>query len=174
MDFGKDDFKIASKAENERLVALILSDKQHFLTTFSIALSTDYPIAWRASWCLHKVLPKYKKELITEVDRIFEAFPSFTHHGQIGSFIRILKSIDFNPENSGNAIDCCIRLLRDENIPDYVKFYSIELLVKIAMQIPELKNEFSDIIEDVIPTGKTYMIRVKAKKLLEELRRNLH
>jgi len=43
-------------------------------------------------------------------------------------------------------------------------------LVKIAMQIPELKNEFSDIIEDVIPTGKTYMIRVKTKKLLEELR----
>ena len=173
MGFGEDDFKIASKAENERLVALILSDKQHFLTTFSIALSTDYPISWRASWCLHKVLPKYKKELITEVDRIFEAFPSFTHHGQIGSFIRILKSIDFNPENSGNVIDCYIRLLRDENIPDYVKFYSIELLVKIAMQIPELKNEFSDIIEDVIPTGKTYMIRVKTKKLLEELRRNL-
>ncbi len=49
MEFGKDDFKIASKAENERLVALILSDKQHFLTTFSIALSTDDQIAWRAS-----------------------------------------------------------------------------------------------------------------------------
>jgi len=90
-----EDFKIASKAENERLVAEILSDKKNFDTTFTIALSTDYPLAWRASWCLHKAMPKYKTELIKEVGRIFKAFPNFTHHGQIGSFIRILKSIDF-------------------------------------------------------------------------------
>ena len=51
-----------------------------------------------------------------------------------------------------------------------MKFYSIESLVKIAHQIPELKNEFANSIESIIPRGKTYMIRVKAKKLLEELR----
>ena len=97
MNLCKDHFKIASKEENERLVVAIIASKQNFHTTFSIALSTDYPVAWRASWCLHKVLPKYKKELVSEVDKIFDVFPSFTHHGQIGSFIRILKSIDFNP-----------------------------------------------------------------------------
>jgi hypothetical protein len=170
MNLCKDDFKIASKEENERLVAAINASKQNFHTTFSIALSTDYPIAWRASWCLHKVLPKYKKELVSEVDEIFDVFPSFTHHGQIGSFIRILKSIDFNPENSGNAIDACLALLRKEEIPDYVKFYSIELLVKIAHKIPELKHEFYAHIEEVIPKGKTYMIKVKAKNMLMELR----
>ena len=170
MALGTEDFKIASKAENERIVAEILSDKKNFETTFTLALSTNYPLAWRASWCLHKALPKYKTELLAEVDRIFIAFPYFTHHGQIGSFIRILKSIDFEPENAGNVIDCCLNLLREEKIPDYVKFYSIELLVKIALQIPELKNEFSAFIEDTIPSGKTYMIRVKAKKLLAELR----
>ena len=165
-----EDFKIASKAENERLVAEILSNKKNFDITFSIALSTNYPLAWRASWCLHKVMPKYKNILIQDVDRIFKAFPNFTHHGQIGSFIRILKSIDFDPENAGNVIDCCLNLLREEQVPDYVKFYSIELLVKIAHKIPEFKNEFAAFIEDVIPTGKTYMIKIKAKKLLTELR----
>jgi len=170
MDAPKDEFKIASKAENERLVAKILADKDFFYTTFDIALSLDYPVAWRASWCLHKVLPKYKTEIIAAVDRIFKAFPSFTHHGQIGSFIRILKSIDFDPENAGNVIDCCLKLLREDKIPDYVKFYSMELLVKVAQKIPELKSEFAYFIEDVIPTGRTYMIKVKAKKLLEQLR----
>lgn len=170
MELIKDEFKIASKAENDRLVAKILADKEFFYTTFNIALSSDYPIAWRASWCLHKVLPKYKTELIADVDRIFKAFPTFTHHGQIGSFIRILKSIDFDPENAGNVIDCCLNLLREEKIPDYVKFYSMEFLVKVAQKIPELKSEFGYFIEDVIPTGKTYMIKVKAKKLLEQLR----
>jgi len=171
MELTKADFKIASKEKNDFLVEEILASKNNFKTTFAIALSSDYPIAWRASWCLHKVLPKYKKELIAEVDRIFRAFPTFTHHGQIGSFIRILKSIDFNPENSGNAIDCCLSLLRKEEIPDYVKFYSIELLVIIANQIPELKNEFADSIEAIIPSGKTYMISVKARELLETLRK---
>jgi len=170
MEIIKDEFKIASKAENERLVAKILADKEFFYTTFTIALSTDYPIAWRASWCLHKTLPKYKMEIINDVDRIFKAFPTFTHHGQKGSFIRILKSIDFTPKNAGNIIDCCINLLREEKVPDYVKFYSIELLVKIAHIVPELKSEFAYFIEDVIPTGKTYMIKVKAKILLKELR----
>ena len=56
-----------------------------------------------------------------------------------------------------------MNFLREETIPDYVKFYSIELLVEIALKIPELKNEFAALIEDIIPTGKTYMIRVKAK-----------
>lgn len=163
----KEEFKIASKAENDRLVAKILADKKFFYTTFEIALSTDYPIAWRASWCLHKALPKYKTEIIADIDRIFKAFPSFSHHGQKGSFIRILKSIDFDPENAGNVIDCCLNLLRNEKVPDYVKFYSIELLVKIAHKIPELKSEFAYFIEDVIPTGKTYMIKVKAKRLLD-------
>ena len=170
MQISKADFSIASKANNDRIVAQLLDCEKSFQDTFTIALSTEYPEAWRASWCLHKVMPKYKKELIKEVDRIFREFPSFTHHGQIGSFVRILKSINFNPENSGNAIDACIGLLRKEEIPDYVKFYSIELLVKIAHQIPELKNEFAACIEDCIPTGKTYMIKVKAKKLLEGLR----
>jgi hypothetical protein len=166
----KDEFKIASKAENDRLVAKILADKEFFFTTFEIALSTEYPVAWRATWCLHKVLPKYKSEIIADVDRIFKTFPSFTHHGQIGSFIRILKSIDFDPENAGNVIDCCLNLLREEKIPDYVKFYSMEFLVKVAQKIPEFKSEFAYFIDDVIPTGKTYMMKVKAKELLKELR----
>ncbi len=167
MPILKNDFSTASKANNDRIVAQILDCEKSFHETFTIALSNDYPEAWRASWCLHKVLPQYKSELISQVDRIFKAFPSFTHHGQIGSFIRILKSIDFNSENSGNVIDCCLNLLREEKIPDYVKFYSIELLVKIAKDIPDLKNEFTAFIEEVIPTGKTYMIRVKAKKVTE-------
>lgn len=115
-------------------------------------------------------MPKYKTEIITDVDRIFKAFPSFTHHGQIGSFIRILKSIDFNPENAGNVIDSYLNLLREEKIPDYVKFYSMGFLVKVAQKIPELKSEFAYFIEDVIPIGKTYMIKVKTKELLKELR----
>jgi hypothetical protein len=171
MEKTQEEFKIASKAENDRLVAKILADKEFFYTTFDIALSLDYPVAWRASWCLHKALPKYKAEIISDVDRIFKAFPSFTHHGQIGSFIRILKSINFDPENAGNVIDCCLKLLREDKIPDYVKFYSMELLVKVAHMIPELKSEFAYFIEDMIPTGRTYMIKVKAKKLLEQLRR---
>jgi len=166
----KEEFKIANKAQNNRLVAKILADKEFFYKTFDIALSLDYPVAWRASWCLHKVLPKYKKEIIANVDRILQAIPTFTHHGQIGSFIRILKSIDFNPENTGEVVDCCLKLMKEEKIPDYVKFYSIEFLVKVAHKIPELKSEFAYFIEDVIPTGKTYMITVRAKKLLEELR----
>ena len=170
MDAIKEEFKVASKAENDRLVAKILAEKDFFFSTFNIALSTDYPIAWRASWCLHKVLPKYKSEIIADVERIFKAFPTFTHHGQIGSFIRILKSIDCDPENVGNVIDACLKLLREEKIPDYVKFYSMEFLVKVAQKVPELKSEFAYCIEDVIPRGKTYMIRVKAKELLKELR----
>jgi len=51
-----------------------------------------------------------------------------------------------------------------------VKFYSMEFLVKVAHKVPELKNEFTCLIEDVIPNGKTYMITVKARKLLKELR----
>ena len=170
MFFSRDDFKIASKENNNRLIAEINRNTDFFYTTFKIALSNDYPIAWRATWCLHKVLPNYQNEILANVDRIFKAFPSFTHHGQIGGFIRILKSIDFNPENSGNVIDCCLKLFREEKTPDYVKFYSVELLVKIAHKIPELKNEFALSIEALIPTGKTYMLKVRAQKLLLELR----
>tara|TARA_B110000438_G_C15662938_1_gene584777 strand:+ start:108 stop:245 length:138 start_codon:yes stop_codon:yes gene_type:complete len=45
MEAIKDEFKIASKDENDRLVAKILAKKKFFYTTFEIALSTDYPIA---------------------------------------------------------------------------------------------------------------------------------
>jgi hypothetical protein len=170
MENMKEEFKIANKAQNDHLVAKILTDKDFFHKTFEIALSLDYPVAWRASWCLHKALPKYKKEIISNVDRILKAIPTFTHHGQIGSFIRILKSIDFDPKNTGEVIDCCLKLMKEEKIPDYVKFYSMEFLITIAHKTPELKSEFAYFIEEVIPTGKTYMITVKAKKLLEELR----
>lgn len=169
MENLKEEFKIANKAQNDRLVAKIRADEDLFYKTFDIALSLDYPVAWRASWCLHKVLPKYKKEIISHIDRILQAIPTFTHHGQIGSFIRILKSIDFDPKDAGEVIDFCLKLLKEEKIPDYVKFYSMEFLVKVAHKIPELKSEFAYFIEDVIPTGKTYMINIKAKKLLEEL-----
>ena len=64
MELTKADFKIANKEQNDILINEILESKINFKTTFSIALSSDYPIAWRASWCLHKVLPKYKKNLL--------------------------------------------------------------------------------------------------------------
>ena len=57
MALDTEDFKIGSKAKNERIVAEILSDKKNCDATFAIELSTDYPIACRDSWCLHKALP---------------------------------------------------------------------------------------------------------------------
>lgn len=89
MELTKADFKIANKEQNDFLIEEIIASKNNFKTRFSIALISEDLIACRASQSLHKVLPKNKKELITEVDQIFKAFPTFTHHGQIGSFIRI-------------------------------------------------------------------------------------
>lgn len=165
----KEELRPTAGAQNTLLISKMKGDINYFDQIFNIALSNEYPYAWRAAWCIQKVLPKYKGEIELRVDDILKSFPNFTHHGQQGCMVKVLKSIDFDPENAGEVVDCCLEFLKDEKLPDYVKFYSMEFLVGIARKIPELKSEFAYFIEDAIPNGKTYMIKVKAKKLLQEL-----
>lgn len=165
----KEELRPTAGAQNTLLISKMKDDVSYFHQILKVALTNQYPYAWRAAWCIQKVLPIYKQELEQNSTKIIKAFPKFSHHGQQGCMIKVLKCIDVNPENTGEVIDCCLAFLKDEKLPDYVKFYSMEFLVGIAKKIPELKSEFAYFIEDAIPHGKTYMIKVKAKKLLKEL-----
>jgi len=169
-DTIKDELKPTAGSQNTLLISKMEQDKDYFEQVFKIALSTEYPYAWRAAWCVHKILPKYLSFLNQNVNSILKSFPHFSHHGQQGCMIKVLNNLDYDLENSGQLIDQCIQFLNNENIPDYVKYYSMELLVNTAKKMPEFKDEFSFFIEEAIPKGRTYMIKVKAVKLLDELR----
>ncbi len=169
-DTIKDELKPTAGSQNALLISKMKADQDYFEQVFKIALSTEYPYAWRASWCIQKMLPMYLSFLNKNVNLILKSFPHFSHHGQQGCMIKVLNNLDYNIEKSGLLIDNCIQFLKNESIPDYVKYYSMELLVNTARKMPEFKDEFCFFIEEAIPKGRTYMIKVKALKLLDELR----
>lgn len=79
-------------------------------------------------------------------EKIVELLPAFSHFALRRHSLHILTRVHLPDANLGSLMSICFDWLLTPGIPAAVKVYSMEVLYRIACQMPELKKELADCI----------------------------
>jgi hypothetical protein len=86
--------------------------------------------------------------------------------------LRIFESIDIPRNLQGNVVTLCFEYLFQPSSPIAIQVYSMSILLKIAQQEPDLKNELRPAIEQLLPAGGP-AIKARARHVLKKLERRI-
>jgi 8-oxo-dGTP diphosphatase len=135
------------------------------------SFSDDKKLAFRASWTLSKVCDKYPELIYPHMNMIIEALASLDNESAVRSFLRIISFSDMekiSKKHHGILADICFSLLRSGFSTIAVKAYSMEILYKLVLKYPELRNELSATINMLQPEGSAGIL-ARGRQILKKL-----
>jgi 8-oxo-dGTP diphosphatase len=157
------DWVATSAIENQAIFAKLLE----------YSYSSDKRLAFRASWTLSKVCDKFPEMIYPFLPGIIEALDQLDNESAQRSFLRILSLSDMekiSQKHHGILADHCFMALRSGISAIAIKAYSMEILYKLTLKYPELRNELSASINILQGEGSAGIVargRIILKKLAE-------
>ncbi len=136
-----------------------------------LSFSKDMPACWRAAWMMDYLAELDPSLPEKHIGQIWEKLPDNNPDGVKRSTLRMLCRYDIPDEQQGMATDLCLDWLIMESIPVAVKAYSMEIMHKITILYPELKDEVIAILNDHMHNNSVgFMARARhIIKALEKL-----
>jgi hypothetical protein len=163
--------------DSSRLVADILvqeigDDEVKFSEMLEIALLDKYPISMRAARVV-ALCDEVNPSLIhNSYKKIMISLPYLKVDGVIRSFLKILadSTQNFDEESAGLITDLAFKWLGDSNQAISIRYYCIEILLKIAVKYPEIGDELNILLEN-LPDDISAGLKSKSSKILASRRK---
>ena len=128
----------------DRIASSVTDDPQIILNLIEYSFSDDKKLAFRSSWTLTKVCDIFPEMIHSHLNRLSESLPQITNESVQRSFLRIISLSDLNKigvKQHGIIADICFQSLRSGFSAIAVRAYSMEILYRLTVTYPELKNE---------------------------------
>jgi hypothetical protein len=138
---------------------------------FEYSLSPDKKLAFRASWTLTKVCDRFPEIIYPYLEQIVENLSKIDNESSLRSFLRIISLSDLDKINSiqqGLLADFCFNILNSGFSAIAVKAYTMEILYKLSLIYPELKNELFTSITILMEDGSAG-ITARGRMILRKL-----
>jgi 8-oxo-dGTP diphosphatase len=135
--------------------------------------SKDRKLAFRASWTLSKACDQFPELIYPHLPQIVESIPLFDYESVQRSFLRIISLTDITEltgRHHGILADHCFAMLSSGFSAIAIKAYSMEILYKLSLIYPELRNELSTSINILMEDASAGIIargRMILKKINE-------
>jgi len=162
------DLQHPSQKGMKPLIDRFLREPEYRATVVYMALSEDYPFAWRASWVMKFAFRQNPSTWTPFLERITSALPELKTHQQIGSFIPSLTKCDLSEEQGDRLLNLAIDELEKERETEYTKAHAVDVLHKYVSHYPELAGEFCLIVERAVETAQKPYFRNKALKRVKQ------
>jgi hypothetical protein len=159
----------ASKKITVSLAEEVLSEPENFEILLKISLSDEKPYSWRAAWVMNSIAENDPSLIIPSLPRIMKKLPQFKFDSQLGTFLRVLLQIEAKYLQYGKLVDTCIGLIANSKKQQFLKFYSIKLLRKLALYEKGLIQEVILTLETYLPLMESANLRRHARMVIEEL-----
>ena len=163
--------RMMSMKEAEWIAISAIENPAIFDKLLEYSFSDDKRLAFRASWTLTKVCDKFPELIYPHLDMITGALESLDNESTMRSFLRIISLSDLekiSEKNHGILADHCFSLLRSGFSAIAVKAYSMEILYKLVLKYPELRNELSATI-NMLQTEGSAGILARGRQILKKL-----
>jgi hypothetical protein len=160
-----------SMKEAEWMASSAIENPAIFNRLLDYSFSGNSKLAFRASWTLTKVCDKYPEMIYPHLETIAERLGKLDNESTLRSFLRIisLSEIDrISSKNQGILADQCFSLLRSGFSAIAIKAYSMEILYKLAIKYPELRNELSVSINLLQAEGSAGIL-ARGRQILRKL-----
>lgn len=170
MNLVKALLKEHSKAQCNRIVEYIGTDKDRFEQLVNVFITSTYRVTQRAAWPLSycveyhpELIKPHLKKLIHNLKR-----PGL-HDAVKRNTVRLLQFISIPKSLQGVTAQVCFDLLQNRKEPIAVRVFAMTVLSNIAKDQPELKSELKIIIEDNMPYGSAGFVS-RSRKILKDLK----
>ena len=160
---------VAEKGLMERVANLVLSDPERLQDLFSICISNEKVVSWRAAWVLNHITRKDKALIKPILPAMVRHFPSLKYDGQKACFLRSMSYFDLHDENIGLVLDECLDFLRKESSRPFMISYALDFLQRICEHEPDLANEVCLTISAGIDHFPTTYLQKKARRIQKNL-----
>ena len=160
----------SSKKIIELVADAIIHHPQEINKLFDILYINDPQKSMRAAWAISFISEKSPLIIKPYINTIISEIESCKNDSIRRGLLRSLtfQELDENMESIGILADNCFSYLSDNNASIAIKVYSIDILYKICLLFPELKNELSSILNELL-IEDTPAIKSKSKKTLHKL-----
>ena len=148
MDFRSLLTDFPSGVEKDLLIGEVIKSESNFNTLLQLALHEKDPVAWRACWILDGSDEKKPGLARKHIPKIVRALAELESKGTLRSLLRLLSRYDIPEEEQGLLIDLCFSYLVSELYPVAVKAHAMQIIYNHVLLYPELKGEFTAVIED--------------------------
>ena len=163
--------RMMSMKEAEWVALSAIENPAIFERLLAFSFSDDRKLAFRASWTLTKVCDKFPDLIYPELDGIIEKLPTLENESAVRSFLRIISLSDMeriSDKHHGLLADQCFIFLRSGFSAIAIKAYSMEILYKLVLKYPELRNELSAIINMLQHEGSAGILS-RGRQILKKL-----
>jgi 8-oxo-dGTP diphosphatase len=163
--------RMMSMKEAEWIAKSAVENQAIFDKLIEYSFSDDKRLAFRSSWTLTKACDKYPELIYPHLDMITCALGRLDNESTMRSFLRIISLSDLekiSEKYHGILADHCFSLLRSGFSSIAVKAYSMEILYKLVLKYPELRNELTATINMLQPEGSAGIL-ARGRQVLKKL-----
>jgi hypothetical protein len=144
-------------------------DKNRFKQLMTLFLRGDYRVTQRAAWAVSECAQHCPELVVPWLERMLTKMQEPGVHVAVPrNVLRIFESIEIPRNLQGNVVTLCFEYLFQPSSPIAIQVYSMSILLKIAQQEPDLKNELRAAIEQLLPAGGP-AIQARARRVLKKL-----
>jgi 8-oxo-dGTP diphosphatase len=163
--------RMMSMKEVEWMAISAIENPAIFGKLLEFSFSDDNKLAFRASWTLTKVCDKFPDMILPHLGMMIESLETLENESTMRSFLRIISFSDIDmisEKHHGILAERCFSLLRSGFSAIAVKAYSMEILYKLVLKYPELRNELSATINLLQPEGSAGIV-ARGRQILKKL-----
>lgn len=158
-----------SRSYTDSLVGMIQQKPELFDLFWSLYLALDGPVSRRAAWVIshaalrmpHLIREEHLREMIILA-------PSMKHDGEKRNLAKVLTLVTLPETLYGEILDLCFNWLNDSGESIAVRVYSMDVLLTISIEIPEIRGELASTIENHMDRFSTGL-KSKGRKVLNKL-----
>jgi len=161
----------SSCATIEKAAQFVGRDIEAFSLVYNMAIHGIYPINMRAARVVQLSVYRNPAFLDKKLEQVVEVIETHTNDGVKRSFLNILIAFvpqKISPDLLGRLITICFdKIISREAVA--IKYYAIDILLKIIQQEPDLKQEFLFILHDQIGNNSVSLDR-KIQKVISQFK----
>jgi hypothetical protein len=164
--------------DSSRLLAdILVSDIGNDLLKFDemlrIAFRDEYPVSMRAARVISLVAERNRELIDPYIPIITDMIIKCRVDGVKRSFLKILAETpaQFDEKTIGKITDMAFKWIDDPKQAIAVRYYCIDILLKISSDYPEIGMELSEILKNMI-VDTSSGLKSKSRKVLKYLDRS--
>ena len=135
------------RAHTDNLVNLLKTHREWHNELIDIYLSDEEPYSRRIVWAIDLYTTEEPEIIIPHLETIIDLLPRFTHDALRRHSLHMLSQSELPASRLGSLISICFDWLLSAGHPAAVKVYCIEVLYRISLMEPGIREELKDCIE---------------------------
>ena len=167
MNLEAEILKADFKDQVVRVAAEISTDENKFAELMKLFFSHENTYAQRASWVMMHCTDRYPWLVRPYLEKLVKNLYQSPGEATKRNTVRLLQFIDIPEALWGEVIEICFRYLTG-NEAIAIKVFSMTVLYKLSLKVPEISTELKVIIEDQLPYGSAGF-KSRANKILTKL-----